>query len=115
MSTRSISLVLATVLSTVAIAHLHAAEPSAPASIIVAGPARAPISLTIEELAHLPTVRVNVAFLTEHGTHSASFEGPLLWTVLQKAGVVDPAIHWEQVSQSAVILRRDGYRQVLLV
>jgi Oxidoreductase molybdopterin binding domain len=113
MSTRSISLAFATVLSTVAITPLHAAEPSAPASIIVAGPARAPISLSIEELARLPTVRVNVAFLTEHGTHSASFEGPLLWTVLQKAGVVDPAMHREQVSQSVVILGRDGYRAVL--
>src|SRR3984893_16008759 len=113
MSTRSISLVLATVLSTVAIAHLHAAEPPAPASIIVAGPSRSPISLSIEELAHLPTVRVNVAFLTGQGTHSASFEVPLLWTVLQKAGVVDPAMHREQVSQSVVILGRDGYRTVL--
>jgi hypothetical protein len=98
MSARSILLALATVLTTVGIAPLHAAEPSAPASIIVAGPARAPISLSIEELARLPTVRVNVAFLTQHGTHSASFEGPLLWTVLRKAGVVDPAMHREQVS-----------------
>ena len=98
MSTRSILLALATVLSTVAITPLHAAEPSAPASIIVAGPARAPISLSIEELARLPTVRVNVAFLTEHGTHSASCEGPLLRTTLRKAGVVDPAMHREQVS-----------------
>ena len=113
MSPRSISLALATVLSTVAITPLHAAEPSAPASIIVAGPSRAPISLSIEELAHLPTVRVNVAFLTEHGTHSAWFEGPLLWTVLQKAGVVDPAMHREQASESVVILGRDGYRAVL--
>jgi hypothetical protein len=113
MSTRSVLLGLATVLATVAIAPLHAGEPSAPASIIVAGPSRSPISLSIEELVHLPTVRVNVAFLTEHGTHSASFEGPLLWTVLQKAGVVDPAMHREQVSQSVVILGRDGYRAVL--
>jgi Oxidoreductase molybdopterin binding domain len=113
MSTRSVLLGLATVLATVAIAPLHAAEPSAPASIIVAGPSRSPISLSIEELAHLPTVRVNVAFLTGQGTHSASFEGPLLWTVLQKAGVVDPAMHREQASESVVILGRDGYRAVL--
>ena len=36
-----------------------------------------------------------------------------MWTVLQKAGVVDPAMHREQVSQSVVILGRDGYRAVL--
>jgi hypothetical protein len=113
MSTRSILLALAAVLTTVAIGPLHAAEPPAPASIIVAGPSRAPISLSIEELARLPTVRVNVAFLTERGTHSTSFEGPLLWTVLQKAGVVDPAMHREQASESVVLLGRDGYRAVL--
>jgi hypothetical protein len=113
MSTRSVLLGLATVLATVAIGPLSAAESPAPASIIIAGPSRAPTSLSIEELARLPTVRVNVAFLTEHGTHSASFEGPLLWTVLRKAGVVDPAMHREQVSESVVILGRDGYRAVL--
>jgi hypothetical protein len=36
-----------------------------------------------------------------------------LWTVLQKAGVVDPAMHREQVSQSIVLLGRDGFRAVL--
>ena len=53
MSARSILLALAAVLTTVAITPLHAAEPSAPASIIVAGPARAPISLSIEEIGSL--------------------------------------------------------------
>jgi hypothetical protein len=38
-----------------------------------------------------------------------------LWTVLQKAGVIDPALHREQVSQSVVIVGRDGYRAVLAV
>jgi hypothetical protein len=42
------------------------------------GPSRAPVSLSIEELTQLRTERVNVAFLTEHGTHPASFEGPML-------------------------------------
>jgi len=57
--------------------------------------------------------KVRVAFLTEHGVHAASFEGPLLWTVLQKAGAVDPAKHRDQVSQWIVIIGRDGYRAVL--
>ena len=113
MSARSILLALAMVLTTVGIAPLRAAEPPAPASIIVAGPSHSAMSLSIEELARLPTVRVNVAFLAEHGTHSASFEGPLLWTVLQKVGAVDPAMYREQVSESVVILGRDGYRAVL--
>src|SRR5262249_33813192 len=55
----------------------------------------------------------DTAFLTAQGTHQASFEGPLLWTVLQKAGVIDPEKHREQVSQTIVILGRDSYRAVL--
>lgn len=61
----------------------------------------------------LPTTQIQTNFLTENGPHSASFEGPLLWTVLQKAGVIDPAKHRDQVSQTIMILGRDGYRAVL--
>jgi hypothetical protein len=30
----------------------------------------------------LATVDVSVSLMTEHGTHKASFSGPLLWDVL---------------------------------
>jgi len=110
-----ILLVSAILILAVGTGRVHAADPQTPAAITIAGPSRAPTSLSIEELGRLPTTRVDVAFLTEHGTHPASFEGPLLWTVLQKAGVFDPAMHRDQVSQSIIILGRDGYRAVLAV
>jgi hypothetical protein len=80
-----------------AIAPLDAAEPQP--AIVIAGPSHPPVDMSIEELTRPPTTRVDTAFLTEQGTHSASFDGPLLWTVLQKAGVVDPAKHRDRVSQ----------------
>jgi DMSO/TMAO reductase YedYZ molybdopterin-dependent catalytic subunit len=71
------------------------------------------VNLSLRELAQLPTTQVQTNFLTDDGPHSASFEGPLLWTVLQKAGVVDPAKHRDHVSQTIMILGRDGYHAVL--
>jgi len=113
MPARSLFIALAAILAAVAIASSCAAEPSEAAAIIIVGPSRAPVSLGADELARMPTVRINVAFVTERGTHAASFEGPLLWTVLEQAGVIDPAAHRDQVSRSVLLLGRDGYRAVL--
>jgi hypothetical protein len=104
----------------IGLAMLAAAAAAAPAragepqtGIVVVGPSHTPVNLSAGDLAQLPAAHVDTAFLTEHGTHAASFDGPLLWTVLQQTGVVDPAKHREQVSQTVVIFGRDGYRAVL--
>jgi DMSO/TMAO reductase YedYZ molybdopterin-dependent catalytic subunit len=108
-----VSLASAMILYVAVIAPLYAAEPEPPARIIVTSPSHAAVRLTIEDFARLPTVKIDLAFLTEHGERRASFEGPLLWTVLQKAGAVDPARHREQVSRTVVVIGTDGYRAVL--
>lgn len=90
-----------------------AAEP--PTGVSIVGPAHAPANLRIEELAQLPTIQIQTNFLTESGQHAASFEGPLLWTVLQQTGAIDPAKHRDQVAQTIIIVGRDGYRAVLAV
>src|SRR5215472_9307619 len=100
-----------TLVAVIATAPLCAAEPQT--VITVVAPSGAPVNVTPEELAQLPTTQIQTNFLTENGPHVASFEGPLLWTVLQKAGVIDPARHRDQVSQTIMILGRDGYRAVL--
>jgi hypothetical protein len=112
MPTRRFILGVAICFGTVAVAPLRAAEPPASAAIVVTGPSHAAVELTVAELARLPTVRLQVAFLTEHGRRSASFEGPLLWAVLQKAGAIDPKPR-DEASESVVIVGRDGYRAVL--
>jgi DMSO/TMAO reductase YedYZ molybdopterin-dependent catalytic subunit len=113
MITKRIFLPLMALVALVATAPLRSAEP--PTGITVVGPSGAPANFGLKELAELPTIQVQTNFLTENGPHSASFEGPLLWTVLQKAGAVDPAKHREQVSQMIMVLGRDGYRAVLAV
>ena len=97
----------------IATAPIRATEPQT--VITVVAPSGAPVNLSLEELTQLPTTRVQTNFLTENGPHPASFEGPLLWTVLQGAGVIDPARHREQVSQSIMIVGRDGYHALLAV
>jgi DMSO/TMAO reductase YedYZ molybdopterin-dependent catalytic subunit len=94
-----------------ATAPSDAAEPQT--GIPVVGPSKLPVNLSLRELAELPTTQVQTNFLTEDGRHAATFDGPLLWTVLQKVGVINPAKHREQVSQAIIILGRDGYRAIL--
>jgi DMSO/TMAO reductase YedYZ molybdopterin-dependent catalytic subunit len=103
-------LAVAVVLSVAVVAPLDAAQPPAP--VTVTSPSHAPLKLTAGDLARLPMVKVDVAFLTEHGERRASFEGPLLWTVLEKAGAVE-ARPRQQASQTVVVVGRDGYRAVL--
>jgi len=92
---------------------LCAAEPQN--SIVITGQTNTPVHFGIEELAGLPAIQVKTAFHTDRGTNTAFFEGPLLWTVLQKVGAIDPDKHREQVSQTVIITGRDGYRAVLAI
>src|ERR1044072_9181522 len=92
---------LAFLVGALAVAPLRAAEPPSP--LVIAGPANAAAKIIMAELAHLTMVQVTVPFLTERATRAASFEGPLLWSVLEKAGVLDPAKHGQQVTQTIVI------------
>jgi hypothetical protein len=93
----------------IAIAPEGAAEPQAAVAVVKQG--GPPVSLGPEQFSGLPTVTVTAGF----GGRPASFEGPLLWSVLEKLGAIDAARHRDQVSQAVVVVGRDGYRAVLAV
>jgi hypothetical protein len=61
----------------------------------------------------LPVAQVTATFQTEHGPRRASYEGPLLWTVLTSSGVVDASKPRDQVRQTVLLTGRDGYSAVL--
>ena len=87
------------------------ADPGA-APIILAAPGMPPAALTDEALAALPSITLPIQFDTEHGPSKATFEGPLLWTVLDHAGALKgPASG--QVRRSLTITGADGYTAVL--
>ena len=90
-----------------------AAGPAAADELMVAGRPGNAAPMTADAIAALPAVTVAVSFETEHGPRHATFEGPLLWTVLDRAGVVDPAKGREQAHQFITITGRDGYTAVL--
>jgi len=64
------------------------------------------------EVERLPATEQRVSFQTEHGTEQATFGGPLLWLVLEHAGVLggDPRA---RLRRSVVVTGRDGYVAVL--
>jgi len=88
-------------------------ENAAQDAVIIEGLSGPAAKLTESDLAQLPSVSITVSFETEHGLHKASFEGPLLWTVLVHAGVIDPTKPREQVRQAVMVTGRDGYTAVL--
>ncbi|HKM65426.1 MAG TPA: molybdopterin-dependent oxidoreductase, partial [Acidisphaera sp.] len=86
---------------------------AAPAGIVIArdtGPERV---VTADELAALAAVQVTVAVEPGHGPAQRSYEGPLLWTVLDHAGAIDTAKVRDQVRQTVLITGRDGYTAIL--
>jgi Oxidoreductase molybdopterin binding domain len=80
-------------------------------TVVVAGPSL-DVNFSAEELARLPLVKVRVSMGTMRGTFSGSFEGPLLWTILENAGAVDPKEPRKQAGEAVLVTGRDGYTAV---
>lgn len=87
------------------------ADPAAPVAVIA--PSGASVAMTAAELASLPAVQVTVSFQTEHGPRHYSFDGPLLWTVLDHAHAIDPAKPRQAVRQTVLVTGSDGYTAAL--
>lgn len=113
MAGRTLAVALAIIAFLAATPGRAAGPASPPTDLTVIAAAHPPAGIGLAELARLPLQHLSISFLTEHGLHHASFDGPLLWTVLEKTGVIDPAKRRDQVSQFVVITGRDGYRAVL--
>jgi hypothetical protein len=80
-------------------------------TVVVTGPGVA-VDFPAEKLARIPVVKVSVSMGTMHGTFSGSFEGPLLWAILENAGAIDPKEPRRQVGEAVLVTGRDGYTAV---
>jgi DMSO/TMAO reductase YedYZ molybdopterin-dependent catalytic subunit len=94
-------------------ATLAVASAAEPPPIAILHGDGSPKELSMPDLATLPEVTVHVTFATENGLMEADFAGPLLWTVLDRAGVIDPAKPRAQVRQGILVTGQDGYTAVL--
>jgi DMSO/TMAO reductase YedYZ molybdopterin-dependent catalytic subunit len=91
----------------------YGADQPGASGVTVAGPSSEPVALDDDFFARFPVTKLSVSFLSGQGQRSATFTGPLLWSVLEQAKALDPAQHQGQVSQFVVLTGRDGYRAVL--
>ena len=85
----------------------------APAGVVIAAGAASGHLITPDELASLPAVQVQVPGGPGHGPPLRVFEGPLLWTVLGRAGAIDAGRMHDQVRQTVLVTGRDGYTATL--
>lgn len=85
-----------------------------PPGITIVGPS-GQTTLTPATLAQLPAVHVDASFIAAGATRHASFDGPLLWTVLDNAHAVARGQPRTQAAQVIVINGADGYVAAIAV
>jgi protein involved in polysaccharide export with SLBB domain len=84
-----------------------------PPAVVLDGAVKHPGQFDLETLRRLPAQHLQVSFLTEHGTTSAGFTGPRLWTVLEAAGGLADDKKGAAIRHVIRVSGRDGYYVVL--
>lgn len=82
---------------------------TSPASATLSGDGLSSTVLTRETLSVMPTVSMDVAFMTAKGEEKGRFEGVSLWEVLKKAGILNGAGHHDELRRAFLVTGRDGY------
>ena len=82
-------------------------------TIEVTGPAVAVATIPAETLNALPSTEGTLTYGNPPAAHR--FAGPLLWTVLTAAHLIDPERHGDAVRQTLRIEGSDGYVAILAV
>jgi hypothetical protein len=88
-----------------------------PGEIEIAGHVEHELHLSAAELGQLPQTAVDVSFMTGHGPQSGHFSGPLLWDVVQKAGITDEAGSKvkHHLQHMVLAIGSDGYRVAIAI
>jgi hypothetical protein len=92
-----------------------AADPDVPPpeSIALVGAIQNPGSVTKEEIAHLPPVDVTVNEQTDKGTSEGKYRGVLLWTLVDRAGLVNGTDKNAYLRHTILVSGADGYAAAL--
>lgn len=106
-------------LLTFLIAGIALADPGAPQSpqasvLVLDGLVKQPLQLAGADLLALPVVRHEITFTGPRGEERASYEGVLLWTLLDRAKLDDSGKRAD-LRHTMTISGRDGYRIVLAI
>lgn len=90
-----------------ALAENTTAPASASVELVGAGPA--PVVLTAESLASLPSVEKEVSFQTSKGPSTGRYKGVLFWDVLQANKAFDGLERNGELKRTFLVDARDGY------
>jgi len=92
-----------------------AADPDVPPpeSITLVGAIANPGSVTEEELAHMPPVEVTVSQQTDKGPSDGKYRGVLLWTLIDRAGLVNGTDKNAYLRHTILVSGADGYAAAL--
>ncbi|HVO26988.1 MAG TPA: molybdopterin-dependent oxidoreductase [Candidatus Margulisiibacteriota bacterium] len=90
-----------------------ATDLSAGGGISIGGRVQNPQLLRADDLRKLPVAKVDVSYATGHGQAGGTFSGVLLWTILEKAVLVDGPGKGALVRHVITVTGRDGYAVVL--
>lgn len=88
---------------------------AASADVAVTGAVAQPLTVTAADLAAGPLVTIHASFNTSHGVETADYAGVPLWTVLQKAGLVDGTAKGAHLRHGILITGADGYGVLLSI
>jgi len=91
-----------------------AASPVASTTFTIGGEVTVPLTLSAADLAAMTSQEINVSFASGSGVQTHTEKGPLLWDLIQKAGVKDdgkgknPSMRWY-----VLITANDGYQLII--
>jgi hypothetical protein len=92
-----------------------AAEPDVPPpeSVVLTGAVKEPDSITKEELSRLPPVDVTLNAQTDKDPVQGTFRGVLLWTLIDRAGLVNGSEKNAYLKHTILVSGVDGYTVAL--
>jgi hypothetical protein len=116
MITRHAALVFALLLATPALADGSTVPPPdvpPPESVVLTGAVKEPQSITKEELSRLPPVDVTLNAQSDKGAVTGTFRGVLLWTLIDRAGLVNGTDKNAYLKHTFLVSGVDGYTVAL--
>jgi len=90
-----------------------AASAQEPATVTVSGAVQHPLTLTLSDLKAMPAIDVAVSQQTDRGPSQGKFRGTLLWSVIDKAGLLNGAEKNAYLRHILLVSGSDGYAAAL--
>lgn len=102
-----------TLLAAAIVATAFAATAQEPATVTVSGAVQHPLTLTVSDLKAMPAIDVAVSQQTDRGPSQGKFRGALLWSVIDKAGLLNGAEKNSYLRHTILVSGSDNYAAAL--